>query len=69
MTKKDFVMIAETIKATHAKEIQLGVTGQELKLVEIALSSFAQEIANKLGEQNPRFDTDRFLDACGDFIR
>lgn len=69
MTRKDFVMIAETIKATHAKEIQLGATDQALTLIEIALSSFAQEIANKLGEQNPRFDTNRFLDACGDFIR
>jgi len=61
MTRKDYVMIAETIKGSINYEQsfnnnQAGVNS--LKFLALTLSSL-------LEEDNPRFDRARFLTACG----
>ena len=56
MTRKDYVMIAEVINRNTAS------------LTESALIDFArmaEDLATELQNDNPRFDRDRFLDACG----
>ena len=64
MTRKDFQLIADAIKNTRLNEIQMGAQDEHLVLIDITLSSVAQQLANLLKETNPRFDTNRFLDAC-----
>ena len=56
MTRKDYVMIAEVINRNT------------VSLTESALIDFArmaEDLATELQNDNPRFDRDRFLDACG----
>jgi hypothetical protein len=50
MTKKDYVLIAENIKAYVS---------------ELDRRALANAMAIRLAEDNPRFDRDRFLEACG----
>lgn len=50
MTRKDFQLIADTIKTS--------TTSANLERVSIGF-------ANALMETNPRFDRNRFLKACG----
>lgn len=58
MTRKDYIMIARTIKGNqrHFKEGEEGHT---------LLWILAHQFANDLQADNPRFDRARFLDACG----
>jgi hypothetical protein len=51
MTKKDYVLIAEVI----AKMTSLGADQEYV----------ADLFAAKLARENPKFDTKRFLKACG----
>ena len=53
MTRKDFVLIARTIR--NSSEI----------IDETALEALAENFAEELAETNPNFDRDRFLKACG----
>ena len=55
MTKKDYVLIAEAIKYALENE------RNDISTVR----SVADRIAEKLQDDNPRFDWDRFLTACG----
>jgi len=52
MTRKDFVLIARTIR--NSSEI----------IDETALEALAENFAEELAETNPNFDRDRFLSAC-----
>lgn len=54
MTKKDFIAIAEIIR--QAKEWESS---------EAAINDIAEKLALFFKCNNPRFDTQRFLDACG----
>jgi len=61
MTRKDYVIIAESIKGSinYEKAFNGNQDGANaLKFLAITLSS-------SLEEDNPRFDRARFLDACG----
>jgi len=58
MTRKDYVMIAETLRMNRRDFIQ-GDDG--LMLLDI----LAHQFANSLQDDNPRFDRARFLTACG----
>lgn len=56
MTRKDYVMIAEVINRNTTS------------LTESAFIDFArmaEDLATELQNDNPRFDRDRFLTACG----
>ena len=58
MTRKDYVMIAEVIADLMA-DFNNGRSD------EVSLSLVAQELANALEADNDRFDSARFLTACG----
>ena len=58
MTRKDYVIIAEILKANLEDFIE-GEDGFAL------IGILAHQIANGLQEDNPRFDRARFLVACG----
>ena len=56
MTRKDYVLLAEALKAVIQSVDKPERTGALLA---------ANEIAHCLAEDNPRFDRARFLKACG----
>ncbi len=56
MTKKDFELLATTLK-----ECRLARKPTEL----LAIDMVARQIASALTSTNGRFDRDRFLTACG----
>jgi len=58
MTRKDYVMIAEILKFNQKDFIE-GEDGFAL------IGILAHQFANRLQEDNPRFDRARFLNACG----
>lgn len=58
MTRKDYVLIAEILKANREDFIE-GEDGFAL------LNILAHQFANGLEPDNPRFDRARFLEACG----
>jgi len=58
MTRKDYIMIAEII-AFNQEQFVEGEDGHTL------LKILANQFANELQADNPRFDRARFLAACG----
>ena len=58
MTRKDYQLIAKTINDLMADFNNCGDDSVSLALV-------SQELASALQADNPRFDTARFLTACG----
>jgi hypothetical protein len=56
MTRKDYVMIAEVINRN---------TGSLTESAFIDFARMAEDLATELQNDNPRFDRDRFLTACG----
>lgn len=61
MTKKDYELIARAIKRQWT--IQVSITGTGDK--SLAIHETALRIAYALKTENPRFDKDKFLQACG----
>lgn len=63
MSKKHYEAIAEAIK----REVEVpGITGErERAIVGLAQLNLARAIALVMREDNPRFDTNRFMKACG----
>jgi hypothetical protein len=57
MTRKDYVMLAAAIKEAHAYAIDAARR--------LGVASAAHEVADAIARDNPRFDRDRFLKACG----
>jgi hypothetical protein len=53
MTRKDYILIAQTIK------------GLDECLDEMSLEATASALAGALAGDNPNFDRERFLTACG----
>ena len=58
MTRKDYVMISSILKGMQ-KQFKEGEEGNTLLWI------LAQQFANELQADNPRFDRARFLEACG----
>jgi hypothetical protein len=70
MTRKDYVLIADTI-AAHIRDIAneqfntLSDTGKAILSGErVALVDITHRLADQLRNDNPRFDHRRFIDAC-----
>lgn len=57
MTRKDYKLIANAIN----EAVLLSVTKQQNEGVNLA----AQTLATALAKDNPRFDMQRFIEACG----
>lgn len=60
MTRKDFELIAGVIKALKQDQRDRGAFAHNPDLKEVA-----EWFALTLQEENPRFDRDKFLTACG----
>lgn len=60
MTRKDYVAIAAAIHRTG-----MAVNIGQKKSAEYALKLAATDIAATMANDNPRFDRERFLKACG----
>ena len=60
MTRKDYVLIAEVIKT----QIELSTRFDEEES-RAGAQNIAYDLGSKLSQDNPRFDRDRFLVACG----
>jgi hypothetical protein len=56
MTRKDYVLIAAAVSAA-------AIPSQPM--AEFAREAVAVRLADALGRDNPRFDRERFLKACG----
>ena len=67
MTKKDYVKIAAVIKYHINRDSSLiaGLDSFDDQIRYEELSDLAQDLAVVFLEDNPRFDQDRFLEACG----
>lgn len=70
MTRKDYVLIADTI-AGLVRDIaieQSGNLSEKGKAIlsgeRLATQSIAHRLADQLRQDNPRFDRKRFIDAC-----
>lgn len=69
MTRKDYILIAETI-AQMSRDIAmdheaLTERGQAILIGEqLAVQSIAYRLADQLRQDNPRFDRGRFIEAC-----
>lgn len=61
MTKKHYELIAKAIKKQW--DVQVSITGTGDK--SLAIHETALRIAHALKDDNNKFDTDRFLTACG----
>jgi hypothetical protein len=66
MTRKDYVMIAETIRELLG-DIDREPPGMREVLTgeRIGVRSVALRLADQLRQDNPRFDRTRFIEACG----
>lgn len=60
MTRKDYQLIAEAIRP-YADSLYRN----RLKDMESAVETVAIRIARALEKENPRFDSDKFMEACG----
>lgn len=64
MTRKDFVLIAESFADTRKKLQEPGACINTAAALDV-LDFTVRQTAFALRRTNPRFDTDRFLTACG----
>lgn len=60
MTKKDYELIADTLLRTINT-----YKGMEANTMARGAEQVAYDIANRLANQNNKFDRDKFLKACG----
>ncbi len=61
MTKKDYELIAEAINELSTKPIK-GIPDDAFA---DGVRAVAEHLAVALNRDNPRFDKDRFMEACG----
>jgi hypothetical protein len=70
MTRKDYVLIAETIAQfsrdiANDEALNLTAAGRTILSGErVGLQTLAHRLAEQLRNDNPRFDRKRFIDAC-----
>lgn len=70
MTRKDYVLIADTIAQfsrdiAHDEGLTLSTKGRAVLSGErAALQTIAHRLAEKLRQDNPSFDRHRFINAC-----
>lgn len=61
MTKKDYVLIADTIKTTK----EALADKKNVSVIYATLESLTNALSARLIVDNKRFDDDRFITACG----
>ena len=68
MTRKDYKLIADVIKATNAEYADIVGTsdrgGYPSLITEVVLTNLTVNLAQALHNENPRFDINKFMAAC-----
>ena len=64
MTRKDYQLIADAIRAVYRTQGEFGWNDSTLDRQD-AIRQVANSLVCRLVEDNPRFDEDRFREACG----
>ena len=62
MSKKDYILIAEAIKSAQTSLLYATTNAGETRR---SVEHVAQNLAFTLAIENPLFNTERFLSACG----
>ena len=65
MTKKDYELIANVISHTQSHYITNNELAKQKEVIDATLEVLADELAERLQIDNPRFDFERFMTACG----
>ena len=65
MTRKDYVLLAQAIASLRAVYPQQPIESGRDAGFDHGTKQAAQYIAAALASENPRFDRERFLKACG----
>ena len=66
MTKKNYILIAETIKEnTQGFKGWILKNGNTIADSSLIMAEFKDKIADKLAIENSRFDYTKFREACG----
>jgi hypothetical protein len=63
MTRKDYILIAGVISNVKAGAAR-NLTGETRAAADDAIEAVAARLAAKLAKDNPRFDVDKFIEAC-----
>ena len=63
MTKRDYIAIAEVLRTTRQDAIDVGLLAVNVQTSTIWV--IANRLAKVLENDNPRFDRQEFLTACG----
>ena len=58
MTRKDYVLIAKAIRTTRSL-----YAFNKSEIAKLAIDSVTDTLANRLAEENPRFDRAKFVEA------
>lgn len=71
MTRKDYVKFAEMIRGRHDEIVEVWyVKHSDIYIRKYEeLNAMALQMSKIFAEDNPRFDRDRFIEACFDFSR
>ena len=64
MSKKDYIALAAAIKASHLSQLPTD-SNAEFAVHLSTLLCVAETIASECAANNPKFDRQRFLAACG----
>lgn len=65
MTRKHYEVIASAIRDEMEVLMEEKMNGLDRGHHMVGVSLVARRIANRLGDDNPRLDRDKFLNACG----
>lgn len=61
MTRKDYILIANAIKREHQDAVLMG---KQCDPARLALVYLAKRLSVELKEDNPRFNSEAFYNAC-----
>jgi len=62
MTKKDYILIASVLKESKSFPIEIRETNKKIITINDLIS---EKMADVLQKENPRFNREKFLTACG----
>lgn len=65
MTKKDYELIANSIKRSHKDSQDFGYSRDQLNSINETYQHICENLASVLEHDNPLFSRTKFLQACG----
>lgn len=65
MTRKDYKIIAGSLKTTYEFYVDNGGNDQERSRARTAVYKAAKDLADQLAKDNERFNYGKFIEACG----